>query len=437
MNNTFDGPTLARACRTARPARALGWLDRGARSLVHARLERITWGRIELHDAAGHAVFGGREAGSPAVRLDVRDPAIYRSVAARGSVGAGETYVDGGWSCDDLVALARIFVRNREVLDALERGPARLGGAALRWWHTRRDNTRAGSRANIAAHYDLGDEFYALFLDATRMYSCAWFARADMTLEEAQLARLERVCQKLELGPGDHLLEIGSGWGGMALHAARTRGCRVTTTTISRAQHECARERVRAAGLEGRVTVLLEDYRDLRGSFDKLVSLEMVEAVGERWLDEYFTRCSALLRPEGRMLLQAITIRDQHYEQALHSVDFIQRHVFPGSFMPCVSALCERVARCTDMVVAHLEDIGPHYARTLREWRARFLARRDQALALGYDEPFLRLWEFYLAYCEAGFEERALGDAQILLEKPLCRSAPFSVRENNPAAVGA
>lgn len=428
--NGIDGSTLSSTCRAVRTRGAakldqVSWIDRQARALVHARLQGITWGRIELHDAAGVAAFGQRADGAPSVRVDVRDLGIYRAIATRGSVGAGEQYVDGAWSCDDLVGIARIFVRNRATLDALEQGPARLGATALRWWHARRDNTRAGSRSNIAAHYDLGNEFYGLFLDSTRMYSCAWFARPEMTLEEAQLARLERVCAKLDLGPNDHLLEIGTGWGAMAIHAAQTTGCRVTTTTISRAQHEYATERVRAEGLSSRVEVLLEDYRDLRGSFDKLVSIEMVEAVGERWLDTYFTRCGELLRPHGRMLLQAITIRDQNYEQALRSVDFIQRHVFPGSFMPCVSALCERAARCTDMVVAHLEDLGPHYARTLREWRERFLARRDDARELGYDEPFLRLWEFYLAYCEAGFAERALGDAQILFEKPLCRSAPF------------
>ncbi len=421
---TRELPQLG-AVRLHELARQPNVVERAARALLHRRLAGIEWGRIELRDGLGTRAFGETAAHAPLARIDVRDPRLYLDLAARGSVGAGEAFVAGRWSCDDLVALTRIFVRNRAALDELERGPARLGAAALAWWHSRRDNTRDGSRANIAAHYDLGNAFYGLFLDPTRMYSCAWFARDDMTLEEAQLARLERVCAKLELCATDHLLEIGTGWGGMALHAARTRGCRVTTATISREQHAYVTERVRAAGLESRVNVLLEDYRDLGGHYDKLVSIEMVEAVGERWLDTYFEKCSALLRPEGMMLLQAITIRDQHYEQALRSVDFIQRHIFPGSFMPSIAALTERVARQTDMVVAHLEDIGPHYARTLREWRTRFLERKDDARALGYDESFLRLWEYYLAYCEGGFEERALGDVQILLAKPLCRRAPF------------
>lgn len=400
--------------------------ERSARALLARRLARITWGRVELHDALGTLVFGGADAETARVRVEVRDPRLYVDVALRGSVGAGEAFVAERWECDDLPLLARIFARNRDALNGLESGLARAGAAVLGWWHARRDNTRAGSRANVAAHYDLGNDFYALFLDPTRMYSCAWFARPEMTLEEAQLARLDRICAKLELGPGDHLLEIGTGWGGLAIHAARTRGCRVTTTTISRAQHAYATDAARAAGLAHLVDVRLEDYRDLAGQFDKLVSIEMVEAVGERWLDTYFERCSALLAPHGQMLLQAITIRDQYYAQALRSVDFIQRHVFPGSFIPCVSALTERVARRTDCTLTHLEDIGPHYARTLREWRTRFLARREDARALGYDEAFLRTWEYYLAYCEGGFEERALGDVQMLLAKPLCRRAPFT-----------
>lgn len=407
--------------------RAVSLSVRAARALLHRRLARIEWGRLEIADELATTEFGRVRGGEePSVRIDVRDPRLYLDVARAGSVGAGEAFVAGRWTCSDLPALARIFVRNRDVLNGLERGPARLGAAVLGWWHARRDNSRDGSRANIAAHYDLGNSFYALFLDPTRMYSCAWYEREDMSLEEAQHARLDRICDKLALRADDHLLEIGTGWGGLAVHAARTRGCRVTTTTISREQHAYATERVRAEGLEARVRVLLEDYRDLDGRYDKLVSIEMVEAVGERWLDTYFERCSALLLPHGQMLLQAITIRDQHYAQALRSVDFIQRHVFPGSFMPSIAALTDRVARRTDMVVAHLEDIGPHYARTLREWRTRFLARRTEARELGYDESFLRLWEYYLAYCEGGFTERALGDVQLLLEKPLCRREPYS-----------
>ncbi|HNO60900.1 MAG TPA: cyclopropane-fatty-acyl-phospholipid synthase family protein, partial [Plasticicumulans sp.] len=278
-------------------------------------------------------------------------------------------------------------------------------------------------RANIAAHYDLGNAFYQTFLDETLMYSCALFEHPGMSLAEASQAKNERICRKLGLRAGDHVLEIGTGWGGFALHAAGRHGCRVTTTTISREQYELARERVAAAGLGNRVTVLFEDYRELAGRYDKLVSIEMIEAVGHRWFDTYFRTCSRLLAPDGQMLLQAITIRDQEYARTKRSVDFIQRHVFPGGCLPSVQALADTVARVTDLRALHLEDIGPHYATTLRHWRERFLANLDRVRALGFDDTFLRLWEYYLAYCEGGFAERYLGTVQLLLAKPECRRA--------------
>ena len=411
--------------RTVR-SRPFTALERFARSQLHERLSGLRWGRLVLRDELGSQVFGG--AHGPSATIEVHDGELYLDIAKQGSVGAGEAYAHGAWSTDDLVAVIRILVRNREVLQGMERGFARLGSAALRLWHRRHDNTRAGSRENISAHYDLGNEFYELWLDETLMYSCAAFERPDMTLHEAQVARLDRICRKLDLQPTDHLLEIGTGWGGMALHAAGKFGCRVTTTTISRRQYEKAVERVRAAGLEERVTVLFEDYRDLSGSYDKLVSLEMIEAVGERWYDTYFETCSKLLKPDGMMLLQAITIRDSLYREALRSVDFIQRFIFPGSCIPSTSAIMDRVARVTDMNLYHLEDIGPHYAPTLRMWRENMAANAARIRELGYSEEFLRMWEFYLCYCEGGFEERSIQDVQLLLAKPLNRREPLLPR---------
>ncbi len=298
----------------------------------------------------------------------------------------------------------------------------RIATAPLRrMLHWLNRNSPDGSRRNIAAHYDLGNDLFALFLDDTMAYSCGVFEREDATLHEAQVAKFERVCRRLRLSPSDHLLEIGTGWGGFALHAASRYGCRVTTTTISREQHDWARERIRAAGLSDRVTLLLDDYRDLRGRYDKLVSIEMIEAVGHQFLDTYTAQCSRLLEPHGAMLLQAITIRDQIYEEALESVDFIQRYIFPGSFIPSVTAIADSVRRATDMKVFHLEDIGPHYATTLRRWRERFFERIDDVRRLGYSEQFVRMWDFYLCYCEGGFLERQLGDVQMLLTKPRCR----------------
>jgi cyclopropane-fatty-acyl-phospholipid synthase len=401
-------------------------LDGLAERAVRARLAGLVHGRVTITDDAEQRCYGKRTERCPlSVNLRVHDPRFWSELAYGGSIGAGEAYMQGYWDTDGLTDLVRILLHNREVLDGMETGLARLTvplQKALHWFNR---NTRTGSRRNIAAHYDLGNDFFRLFLDPTLMYSCAIFERDGMTLEEAQVARLDRICRKLDLTPGDHLLEIGTGWGAMAIHAAKHYGCRVTTTTISRQQYELARERIAEAGLEDRVTLLLEDYRDLDGTFDKLVSIEMIEAVGHQFYDTYFAQCGRLLKQDGLMLLQAITIADQRYESARRSVDFIQRHIFPGSTIPSVTAMQDSVTRATDLRLAHLEDIGPHYATTLRMWRESFFANLEAVRALGYPEEFIRMWEFYLCYCEGGFAERALGDVHMLLAKPGNRRAPL------------
>jgi len=309
----------------------------------------------------------------------------------------------------------------------MERGFARVARPLLKVFHWLNRNSKSGSARNIAAHYDLGNALYRLILDETMAYSCGIFADEHTTLAQASRAKFDVACRKLDLKSHDHLLEIGTGWGGLAIHAARHYGCRVTTTTISREQHAYARSQIAAAGLSDRVTLLLEDYRDLHGSYDKLVSIEMIEAVGARYLDTYLRKCASLLRPEGAMLLQAITIQDQYYKQALRSVDYIQRFIFPGSFIPSVKAIAASLARVTDLKIFHLEDIGPHYARTLAAWRNNFFEHIAEIKRLGFSESFARLWEFYLCYCEGGFAERQLGDVQMLLTKPACRRAPIAV----------
>jgi cyclopropane-fatty-acyl-phospholipid synthase len=324
----------------------------------------------------------------------------------------------GHWFCDDLVSLVRILVRNRDVLDGMEGGWARLGGWALRRWHALRRNTHAGSRRNIAAHYDLGNEFFALFLSADQMYSSAYWHSGQDTLDAASQRKLQLVCDKLRLTQKDHLIEIGTGWGGLAVYAAAHYGCRVTTATISQQQYAAACERVAEAGLGDRVTVLLEDYRNLAGSYDKLVSIEMVEAVGAQYLDTYFAQIGRLLKPQGLGLIQAITIEDHRYRQALRTVDFIKRHVFPGSFIPSVAAMLAAKTRVSDLGLVALEDFGQSYARTLAAWRQRFLSRLPQVRALGFDEPFIRMWDYYLAYCEGAFRERSIGVAHLLFAKP-------------------
>jgi cyclopropane-fatty-acyl-phospholipid synthase len=388
-----------------------------SRRLVLRRLDGLVDGSLAIREAGRSWTF----ATGPEHRVDVLDPGFWPAVALGGSVGAGEAYMDGLWRCDDLVGLVRLLLRNRRVLDGMEGGLARLSAPLRALLHRLRRNTRTGSRRNIAAHYDLGNAFYRLWLDETLMYSCAVFERPDMSLAEASTAKLERICRKLDLKPGDRVLEIGTGWGGFALHAAGRYGCHVTSVTLSREQCDLARRRAADAGLADRVEVLLTDYRDLAGEYDKLVSVEMVEAVGAEYLETYFRQCSRLLKPEGAMLLQAITIADQRYEQALREVDFIQRHIFPGGFLPSVTALTAAMTRRSDLRTVHLEDIGPHYAETLARWRASFLGQLDRVRALGFDERFIRMWDFYLCYCEGGFRERDIGTVQMLLAKPAWR----------------
>ena len=406
-----------------RAASGFGALDRALRARLLRQLDGLRQGDIVLVDPLGDARVGEPTAGIPSVRVQVREAGFYRALAANGSVGAAESYMDGDWDCDDLVGLVRLLVRNRDLLDGMEGGAARLGGWAMRALHALRRNTREGSRRNIAAHYDLGNDFFSLFLDETMAYSCAIFPRAGSTLNEAQVLKFDRVCGKLGLSARDHVLEIGSGWGGFAIHAARNCGCRVTTTTISRKQYEYTKRQVEAAGLADRVTVLCDDYRALVGSFDKLVSIEMIEAVGHRYFDAYFRACSERLKPHGMMLLQAIVIPEQRYDRYRRSVDFIQRYIFPGGCLPSLGAICRSIGRATDLQVFHVEDITSHYAETLAAWRQRFQANLDRVRSLGFSEEFIRVWEFYFCYCEGGFRERAIGDVQMVLAKPDWRPA--------------
>ncbi len=387
-----------------------------ARTVVSQVLRRLRNGRVDVIEAGRERSFGPADAELRAT-LTVRDPAAWRG-ALHGSVGLGETYVDGLWETDDLVALIRIAARELRETGGVRAAVARPRG----WGHRVRglvpDNTRAKARKHIAAHYDLGNDLFASFLDERMLYSCAYFPRPNISLEQAQLAKLRRICEELRLGPENHLLEIGSGWGGLAIHAAREHGCRVTTTTISPAQHELAGRRVAEAGLDDRVEVLMEDYRDLRGRYDRLVSVEMIEAVGWRHFDDYFHRCSELLSPDGLMLLQAITIDDRLYEAEKGARSFANTHVVPGGCLPSKRLIADCLARVTDLREVWMDDITAHYPPTLASWRQRFLATWERLRARGYDERFRRLWEFYLCSSEAGFRERRIGDVQMLLAKP-------------------
>ena len=402
------------------------WMERLCRKAVLARLDLIEQGELLLRDPWGERRFGRRtDLCNFTATITVHDGDLYRAMALGGTVGAAEAYMRGDWSADDLTRVVRIFAVNPALVASNRRGIARLRDMALKLFHRLHENSKRGSRRNIAAHYDLGNDLFELFLDSQMMYSSAVFERPDMDLDEAAVAKLDRVCRKLELTADDHLLEIGTGWGGMAIHAARYYGCRVTTTTISREQHDYARRRVAQAGLDHLITVLDQDYRDLVGTYDKLVSIEMIEAVGHRHHAHYFRRCNDLLKPDGMMLVQAITIAEQDHDQARDDVDFIKRYIFPGGSLPSISGIAAMVKEHSDMQLFHVEDFGPHYARTLALWRQRFLEQLPKVRSLGYSDSFIRMWEFYLSYCEGGFQERCLGVAQILLTKPLVRRAPL------------
>ncbi|MEA2390477.1 MAG: cyclopropane-fatty-acyl-phospholipid synthase [Solirubrobacteraceae bacterium] len=389
-------------------------IERLARVIVDRFLRRIATGQLTVVEGDERRVYG---AGPPAATVEVHSPRLWRSLL-RGSRGLAESYMEGLWSSPDLTAVIRLAARNVQRIDRLRRWVAPVWAPVQRGLGLVMRNTRRRSRRDISAHYDLGNELFELMLDPTMMYSCALFERPGMTLEEASVAKLERVCEKLDLGPDDHLLEIGTGWGSMAVHAASTRGCRVTTTTISREQHDFAVAAVRRAGLADRVTVLLEDYRDLRGTYDKLVSIEMIEAVGWQHFGTFFERCSRLLTPEGLMLLQAITIDDRAYAVEKAGKSFMNTYIFPNGCLPSLEVISRCVARRTDLRTVDLEDITPHYVETLRRWRASFQRHSGRAAELGYDERFRRLWTMYLCYCEAGFAESRIGDVQLLLAKP-------------------
>lgn len=414
-----DKSAVMAALSVCRANRRRGILARVARSFVQRKLQQLVGGTIVVRDP-----WGSWEAGKDGdcVEITVSDPSFYSAVLFDGSLGAARSWFESGWDCDDLVRLLRLMVQNLCLLDGMDSGLATTGQALARSRHALRRNSRQGSARNIHAHYDLGNDFFATFLDKSMTYSCAVFDSESTSLERAQKLKLDRICKMLRLSPADDVVEIGSGWGSFAIHAAREYGCRVTTTTISKAQHELACRMVEEAGLSSKVTVLLSDYRELPACFprrfDKLASIEMIEAVGHRYLPQFFETCSALLRDGGAMVLQAITMPGQRYKRYLRSSDFIQTHIFPGSCCPSANAILDAVVEASDFRLTHMADIGPHYSRTLAHWRSSLEVRWPTLRKEGYSEQFLRMWQYYFAYCEAGFAEHYTGTMQMLLEKP-------------------
>ena len=384
------------------------------------RLDKIRNGRLRVLEAGQDRVLGGKGSSEelPQATVEVLDSACWKAIATGGALGAAESFMNGEWRSPDLAALLRLMLRDREVLKGLEGPLSNLGSVPRRVGHALRRNTRMGARRNIAEHYDAGNDFFRLFLDPTMLYSCAYFPSEESSLEEASIAKLKRLCEMLQLKPGMRVLEIGSGWGACALYLAREHSCQVVSVTISERQHEEATRRVEDAGLEGLIDIRLQDYRDIRGQFDRLISIEMIEAVGAEFLGLFLERCSQLLTPEGLMALQTITITDQAYRSSIKRVDFIKRYIFPGGFLPSMEAIMGAVRRRTDLRLLRMDDIGSHYVRTLRLWADALRSNWDTARELGYSLEFLRMYEFYFRYCEAGFAERTIGDAQMLLAKP-------------------
>ena len=390
-----------------------------ARSFMWKVLGKLQVGSLTLREGDEAKVFGSTSEGSaPHAEVHVHDTDLYRRILTGGSIAAGETFIEGMWSSADLTEVTRAFSANMAMLEAMSDKQNWLARLALKLSHWARRNTSTRSRENISAHYDLGNDFFSLFLDPSMMYSSAVFPSASADLAAASQHKLKLICEDLELKAEDHLVEIGTGWGGMAIFAAEHYGCRVTTTTISRQQYDYTVEAVAQKGLENQVTVLFDDYRDLQGQFDKLVSIEMIEAVGHQFYDTYFQKISHLLKPHGKAVIQAITITEQRYKQARDSVDFIKRYIFPGGCLPSLTVVSDALSRVTDMQMSNLRDIGRDYADTLKVWHASFLNKLDEVRAMGFDDRFIRMWRYYLSYCEGGFRERIIGTHQITLTKP-------------------
>jgi cyclopropane-fatty-acyl-phospholipid synthase len=412
------------------------WMPRMAKRAFLSQAETIRFGSLELVCPDRTYCFSGRDAGAAGL-MAIHDERTFTRAMLAGDRGLGEAFMDGHWSSPDLVSLLRMALRNRHAFNRLNGAWSWLARQVAALRHRRRANTRAGSRDNISAHYDLGNDFFSLFLDRDLMYSSAWYEHEHDTLETAQRAKVDRICRRLRLSPADHLLEIGTGWGAFAEHAATVYGCRVTTTTISREQYRYSADRFARLGAAGaRITLLQTDYRDLVGQFDKIASIEMFEAVGLAHYDEFFARCDRLLGPCGAVLLQTITMNEQDFHTTYRDLsDWMQTHVFPGSELACLSEMLRSIGRVTGLRPFHLEDLGRHYALTLRTWRARFQTRVLDARGLGLDERFIRMWDLYLAFCEAAFAERHISDVQLLLTRGY-HDLPYDGDPGQPTTAG-
>ena len=400
-------------------------LQKGARSLFFRCIQRLQVGTLTIIETfldqglPNKEHFAAPDRHEPYATIEIHHPQFYARLLKGGSIAAGEAYMDGWWSSPNLTVLMELMARNLSVSDGIEANSSLMTRLFYKVSHWLNHNSIAKAQKNIHAHYDLGNELYYTFLDSNMLYSCALFLNKDDSLEQAQLNKMDRLCQQLQLKPSDHVIEIGTGWGAMAIYMAKTYGCHVTTTTISEEQHHHTAQQIAKHGLQNRVTLLKADYRLLEGQYDKLVSIEMIEAVGKDYLPSYIKKCQSLLKPNGLMAIQAITIADQRYDYYSNNVDFIQKYIFPGGFLPSITALTVAATKYSDLVVRNLFDLGTDYAKTLAHWRHRFEAAQHQVLELGYDEKFIRMWRYYFCYCEGGFLAKTISTVQMTLQRPM------------------
>ena len=391
------------------------------KKIIHQRLSQIKDAHIIINDGKSINKYG--KPGNLSAKINILDTVFYKNIILGGTIGASESFIRGEWSSPNLTNVIRVLARNTEAQDKLENLFTLLSQPFLKVMHKLNENSVRGSKKNISRHYDLSNDFFSLFLDKNMMYSSAIYKSRKTSLEDASTNKLDVICKKLNLKKTDHVIEIGTGWGGFAIYAAKNYGCKVTTTTVSIEQYKFSKQKIKEAGLGKKIKVLLKDYRLLKGQYDKLVSIEMIEAVGYQFYDEYFKIIGQLLKIDGEALIQSITIKDQRYSKAIQSVDFIQKYIFPGSCIPSITAIQNSLTSSTDLVINDIRDIGHHYARTLADWRKRFLKNKQEIRKLGFDDKFLRMWLFYFAYCEGGFEEKVISDIHLHITKPGYRNS--------------
>tara|TARA_B100000073_G_scaffold146533_1_gene120619 strand:- start:1844 stop:3103 length:1260 start_codon:yes stop_codon:yes gene_type:complete len=391
------------------------------KKVVIKKFNHLQYGQIKIHDNGVIHTFGDLKSENKVV-VRIHSQEFYVFLGSGGVMGVAEAYMAGYWSADNLVGLLQLVLKNKNILLSLDSGFAKLLNPVNKLIHWSKQNTLKGSKQNILAHYDLSNEFYKLWLDPSMTYSCGYFTNQSVSLEDASIEKIDRICRKLKLSANDHVLEIGTGWGSFSIHAVKNYGCKISTVTISDAQYEYACHLVKENGLESQIQIFNKDYRKIEGKYDKIVSIEMIEAVGHQFIPEYFSKISSLLKQDGLAAIQGITYNDQNFEKYKNSVDFIKKYIFPGSCLISIAQISDVIKNYTDLALVDMEDITKHYAETLLRWKENFMKVSPEVKSLGFSEAFIKMWEFYFVFCEAGFRERNIGDVQLIFSKSGARN---------------